>query len=149
MSGRPGRPGELTVDSDLTTTVMLAVLFVVLGLILARDIRQTLWGVDDHISIKGTMNRFGDALTLVYCLVFLFRWPNRLVKIGCALAAVDLIIRFLLTYLHFSRRLQPAILLARSAALQASLVTFLIAIAQWFRAVVRWEPQSREQREDR
>lgn len=149
MSGRPKRFGEVTVNSDLTTTAMLAVVFIVLGLILAREIRQTLWGTNNHIAIKGTLNRLADAFALIYGLVFVFRWPNRLVKIGCALAVADLSLRFSLTYFRFSPNLQSVLVVAYSVASQASLVTFLVAIAQWFRAVVRWAPLSNEEREGR
>lgn len=149
MSGRPRRFGEVTVDSDLTTTAMLAVLFIVLGLMLARDIWQPLWGANNHIAIRGTLNRLGAALALVYCLLFSFRWPNRLVKIGCALVVADLSLGFSLTYLRISPNVQSVLVVVRSVAFQASLVTFLVAIAQWFRAVVRWVPFSREEREGR
>ncbi len=146
MRGRLRRFGEVTVDSDPTTTVMSAVLFIVLGLILAHNIRQTLWGTNNHVAIKGTLNRLADAFALIYCLVFVFRWPNRLVKIGCALAAADLSLRLFLTYLRISPNLQSVLVVACSVAYQASLVTFLIAIAHWFRAVVRRAPLSSEER---
>jgi hypothetical protein len=149
MSGKPTRFGEITVDSDFTTTALLAVLFIVLSLMLMRDIQHFLWGAPNQIAISGTLNRFGAALALVYCLVFVFRWPNRLVKIGCALFAAHFGLAFALTCLRISPTPLPILAFADSIVTQISLVTFLVAIARWFRTVVRRAPPSPAEREDR
>jgi hypothetical protein len=148
MSGRPTRFGEITVDSDFTTTALLVVLFIILSLMLTRDIRHTLWGAPNQIVIGGTLNRLGAALALVYCLVFVFGWPNRLVKIGYALFAAHLSLALAFTYLRGSLTARPTLAFADSMVMQISLVTFLIAIADWFRKVARWVPPSRGGRED-
>ena len=149
MSGRPTRVGEITVDSDFTTTAVLVVLFIILSLMLMRDIRHILWSAPNPIAISGTLNRASAALALVYCLVFVFRWPNRLVKIGCALFAAHLSLALALTYLRISSTARPTLAFADSMVMQISLVTFLGAIAHWFRTVVRWAPPSLGEREDR
>jgi len=148
MSGRTTRFGEITVDSDFTTTALLVVLFVILSLMLARDIRHILWGAPHQIAISGSFNRLGSALALVYCLVFVFRWPTRLVKIGFTLLAAHLSLALALTYLRSALTARPTVAFADSMVMQTSLVTFLIAIADWFRTVARWVPPSRGGRED-
>ena len=149
MSGRSTRFGEITVDSDFTTTALLVVLFIILSLMLTRDIRHILWGAPNQIAISGTLKRLGAALALVYCLVFVFRWPNKLVKIGCALFAAHLSLALALTYLRISPTARPTLAFTDSMVMQISLVTFLVAIAHWFRTVVRWAPPSPGEREDR
>ncbi|MFZ0136276.1 MAG: hypothetical protein WAK89_04405 [Candidatus Sulfotelmatobacter sp.] len=149
MSGRSTRFGEITVDSDLTTAMLLAVLFIVLSLMLMRDIRHILWSAPNQIAIGGTLNRLGAALALVYCLVFVFKWPNRLVRIGGALLAAHFSLALALTYLRISPTALPTLAFADSIVRQISLVTFLVAIARWFRTVVRWAPPSPAEREDR
>jgi hypothetical protein len=149
MNDRPTRFGEITVDSNFTTTALLAVLFVILSLMLMRDIRHFLWSAPSQIAISGTPNRFGAALALVYCLVFVFRWPNALVKIGCALFAAHFGLALALTYLRISPTPLPTLAFADSIVRQISLVTFLVAIARWFRTVVRRAPPSPAEREDR
>jgi len=139
------RFGEIIVDSDRATTVLLAVLFIVLSLVLMLDIRQTVWGTPNHIAINGTLNRVGAALSLVYCLVLVFRWSNRLIRVGSTLLAIDLVIRFAFTYLQLTSAVRPTLVFIRSATLQISLIIFLVAIANWFRTVVRWSPPSPSQ----
>lgn len=148
MSSGPTRFGEITVDSDLTTTALLGVLFIVLSLMLMRDIRHILWSVPSQIAIRGTLNRLSAALMLAYGLVFVFRWPNRLVRIGCALFAAHLGLSLALTYFRISPNALPTIAFAASIVVQISLVAFLVAIAQWFRTVVRWAPPSPGEREE-
>jgi hypothetical protein len=148
MSSGPMRFGEITVDSDLTTTALLGVLFIVLSLMLMRDIRHILWSVPSQIAIRGTLNRLSAALMLAYGLVFVFRWPNRLVRIGCALFAAHLGLSLALTYFRISPNALPTIAFADSIVVQISLVAFLVAIAQWFRTVVRWAPPSPGEREE-
>ncbi|HWW13283.1 MAG TPA: hypothetical protein VN310_01375 [Candidatus Dormibacteraeota bacterium] len=148
MSGRPTRFGEITVDSDFTTTALLVVLFIILSLMLTRDIRHILWGTPNQIVISGTLNRLGAALTLVYCLFFVFRWPNRLVKIGCALFAAHLSLALALTYLRSSLTARPTLAFADSMVMQISLLAFLVAIADWFWTVAHWVPPSRGGHED-
>ncbi len=148
MSGRPTRFGEITVESDFTTTALLAVLFMILSVILIRDIRHIVWSAPNQITIRGTLNRFGAALALVCCVNFVFRWPNRLVKIGCALFAAHLSLALALTYLRISST-RPTVAFADSMVMQISLVTFLVAIAHWFRTVVRRASPSISERESR
>jgi hypothetical protein len=149
MNGRPTRFREITVNSDRTTTALLVVLFIILSLMLMRDIRHILWGAPNQIAISGTLNRFGAALAIVYCLVFVFRWPNTLVKIGGALFAAHLSLALTLIYLRISPTALPKLAFADAIVMQVSLVIFLVAIAHWFRTVVRWAPPSPGEREDR
>ncbi len=148
MSSRPTRFGEITVDSDFTTTALLGVLFIVLSLMLMRDIGHILWSVPNQIAIRGTLNRLSAALMLAYGLVFVFRWPNRLVRVGCALFAAHLGLALASTYLRISPTALPTLAFADSIVRQISLVAFLVAIAQWFRTVVRWAPPSPGEREE-
>jgi hypothetical protein len=148
MSSGPTRFGEITVDSDLMTAALLGVLFIILSVMLMRDIRHILWSAPNQITIRGTPNRLGAALALVCCLDFVFRWSNRLVKIGCALFAAHLILALALTYLRISPT-RPIVAFADSMVMQISLAIFLVAIAHWFRTVVRWAPPSPREREDR
>jgi hypothetical protein len=149
MSSRPTRFGEITVDSDFTTTALLGVLFIVLSLMLMRDMGHILWSVPNQIAIRGTLNRLSAALMLAYGLVFVFRWPNRLVRVGCALFAAHLGLALASTYLRISPTALPTLAFADSIVRQISLVTFLVAIARWFRTVVRWASPSPAEREDR
>jgi hypothetical protein len=149
MSGRPARFGEITVDSDLTTTVLLVALFIILSLMLIRDIRHILWNAPNQIAIRGTINRLSAAVALVYCLVLVFRWPNKLVKLGCALFAAHFSLALALTYLRISPTALPALAFADSMAMQISLVSFLVTIAHWFRTVVRCTPPRPREREER
>jgi hypothetical protein len=142
------RFGEITVDSDFTTTALLGVLFIVLSLMLLRDIRHILWSVPSQIAIRGTLNRLSAALMLAYGLVFVFRWPNRLVRVGCALFAAHLGLSLALTYFRISPNVPPTLAFADAIVVQISLVAFLVAIAQWFRTVVRWTPPSPGKREE-
>jgi hypothetical protein len=149
MSGGRTRFGEITVDSDFVTTALLVVLFIILSLMLMRDVRHILWGTQSLIAIRGPLNRLATAFAIVYCLVFVFRWPNGLVKIGCALFAAHFSLALASTYLSISATARPALAIADSIVMQISLATFLIAIAHWFRTVVRWDPPSRGERDDR
>jgi hypothetical protein len=147
MTGRHTRLGEITVDSDFATTTMLAVLFLVLILMLARDIRHILWTTHNDIAIAGTLNRISVGLALVccvYCLLFESRlWPNGLVKIGCTLLAAHWSFQLVVTYFRISPTPRSTLTFAGLVTLQASLMIFLVAIADWFRRVVRWDPASR------
>jgi hypothetical protein len=149
MSGRPALLGEITVDSDFTTSALLAVLFIILSLMLMRDIRHILWSAPNQVAIRGTLNRLSAALALVYSLIFIFRWPNGLVKIGCALFAAHLSLALALTYLRISSTMRPTLAFADSVVVQISLITFFVAIVHWFRTVVRWAPPPPGEREDR
>jgi hypothetical protein len=148
MTARPTRFCEITVDSDFTTTALVVVLFIILSLLLTRDIRHILWGVPDQIAIGGTLNLLGAVIALFYCLAFAFRWPNRLVKIGSTLFAAHYILAVALTYLGTSFTPRPTLGFADSILRQISLVCFLVAIADWLRTVTRWVPSSREEREN-
>jgi hypothetical protein len=149
VSGSSQPFGEITVDSDRSTTALAAIAFIVLGLLLANDIRQVLWGTPNQIAIAGTLNRLCAAFTVFYGIFLAFTWPSRLVKVGCGLLTAELGVRFAFTYLRISPIARHPLVIARSEALQLSLLIFLVAIAQWFRTVVRWAPPSREEREGR
>jgi hypothetical protein len=149
LSDKPTRFGEITVDSDFTTTVLLAILFIILSLRLLRDIRYFLWSAPSQIAISGTLNRLGAALAVVYCLFIVFSWPNGVVKIGCALLAAHLSPALALTYLRISPTSLPALAFADAIVMQISLVTFLVAIARWFRMVIYWALPFPGEREDR
>lgn len=143
-NARSTRFGELIVDRDRSTTVMLVVLFVFLITWLAFDIRGIFWGASRHLQINGWFNRLGVVFAL-YCLAVLFRGSSRLAKIGCVLFAAHLSLALVVTYLRVSLAARPGFALADFATVQISLVAFLGAIADWFRTVVRWSPLSPEE----
>jgi hypothetical protein len=71
------------------------------------------------------------------------------VKIGCALLAAHLSPALALTYLRISPTSLPALAFADAIVMQISLVTFLVAIARWFRMVIYWALPFPGEREDR
>ncbi len=138
---------EITVESDWFTTVGAAVLLIVSGLLLVREIDHFIW---DHLSepvhihriFWSIWNKAFEAIAAIYCFMFAFKFPNNSVKIACLLMGIDLSSFVLLSCFHTSPGLLHIAAVSGSAVRQVALAFFCVALAQWLRSVVRGGRQS-------
>ena len=145
----PRIPG-ITVESDWFTTLGAAVLFVLSGLLLVREINHFIWGhfsapVPLHRSFWSFWNIWNEvleAIAAIYCFMFAFTFPKKPVKIGCVLMGINLAGYILLSCFDISPSVRHIAAMSGSATRQLSLAIFCVALAQWLRSVVRWDGAS-------
>jgi len=138
---------EITVESDWFTTVGAAVLLIVSGLLLVREIDHFIWGhlsgpVHIPRSLWSIWNKVFEAIAAVCCLMFAFKFPNNSVRIASLLMGIDLASFVLLSCFHMSPGVLHTAAVSGSAMRQVALAIFCVALAQWLRTVVRWGRQS-------
>ena len=138
-TARSKRVWEITIDSDWTMTVGLAVLFIVCASLLAREIRHFLLGIGDPPHLNGALfTRIFTALAVVYCFRFAFRWPTKFVRVAWMIVGAVLTVDLVSGYAHPSSAIRHLVAVGASAVSQVALVIFLVAIVQWFKSVIRW-----------
>jgi hypothetical protein len=133
----------ITVESDWFTTLGAAVLFILSGLLLVREIDHFIWDhlsgpVPLHRSFWSIWNKVFEAIAAIQCFIFAFRVPKRPVKIAAALMGINLTAFVLLSWFDLSPSVRHIVAMSGSAVRQLSFAIFCVALAQWVRSVVRW-----------
>ncbi len=141
---------QITVESDWVTTLEIGALFVVCGLLLAREIHNVLYGqiVGErpiHRDFFSILTKVFTLIVAVYCFILAFRFPKTSVRIAFFLMGADLVRSAVLSVFHVPSVARHAAAIAGSATRQVALAIFLVAIAQWFRSVVHWAAPSESQ----
>src|ERR1035437_2833996 len=123
---------EITIDSNWIMTVVMGLAFVTCGTLLVWTIRNLLLDRVDHpvslYYVIGSVSYFS--------LAYLFLAKS--LKVAFLLLGTDMVVRSALYYLHASTTVQHSAWAAFSIARQIAYILILLAIAQWFRSVVRW-----------
>lgn len=137
-----GNRAEITIDSDRTTTILLALLFMLCTLLLAREVRNTIYGHLTlprplHRNVFGIFTAFSEGMASIYLFLFGFNFPRKSVKLACVLMGADLVCSVALSWLHVSPAIRHTMSVAGSGVRQVALVVFLFTIADWFRTKVR------------
>lgn len=139
----PARPKfGLTVDSDWRTTVFMAALFLICSFLLAWEIYDAMRG---HITAESPLHRnyFSvfdksyEVIAAIICFVFASGAPKRSVKIASVLMGVNFAGGALLSCFHLSQPVKHMSALGGTILRQVALVIFCVAIAEWFRSVLR------------
>jgi hypothetical protein len=142
---------EITIDSDRTTTFLLALLFIICALLLAREIRNSVHGhlilpQPVHRTFFSIFTKASEGIVAIYLFVSAFSFPKKSVKLASVLLGTSFISGLVvLSWPHFSLPTQHAVAIARSGAQQVAFAIILVKIAEWFRSVVRWVPRSNTQ----
>jgi hypothetical protein len=149
MSQQPqaGRVGNITVDSDWLTTTGLGLLFVALFLLLVKDVHSFIWGhltEPSHVQMNywSISNRVFEGIAAIYGFIFAFTFTQKLAKVACVLMGTRLAAFAVLSSLNISTSVRRVAAISGSIVSQVALVIFLVAIAQWFKSVIRRDPPS-------
>ena len=132
----------ITVESDWATTVGAAVLLIVCGLLLAREIDHFIWGhlrrpVPIYGGFWSIWNKVFEAIAAIYGFIFAFTFPNNSVKVVCLLLGIDLFSSVLLSCFHAPPAALHIAAVGGSVVRQIALAIFCVALAQWLRSVIR------------
>jgi hypothetical protein len=123
---------EITIDSNWIVTVGMGLLFVFCGGLLGWNIRNLLLDRVDHpVSLFYVIGS-------VYYFALAYSFPAKSLKVAFLLLGTNMVVRSALYYLHASTTVQHSAWIACSIARQLAYILILLAIAQWFRSVVRW-----------
>jgi len=131
-----------SVESDWMTALGAALLLVVCGLLLVREIRHFIWG---HLSMPmrpqrnlwSIWNQVFDAIAALYCLIFAFKFPRKSAKFASALMGIYLAGSLLLSWVQLYLSEQHFAAMIRSVWWQIALTMSCVAIVDWFGSVVR------------
>jgi hypothetical protein len=126
------RRGDILIDSDWITTILMALGFVVCALILAQNIRNFLFDRLDH-----PVSPFYFSIDAVYSFFLAYFFRGKYVSGAFLLLGAQYTVRLALTFFHFAAAPQHTAALVGSIAKQISFLIILVAIAQWFKTVVR------------
>jgi len=129
--------GNLVIDSNWIDTILMALGFVVCVFILGQDIRDFIFGRVDH-----AVSFFYYAVDALYSCVFAYWFRAKFVRIAFLLLGTQYTVRLALAYFHVATSLQHPVALVGSIAKQISFIIIIVAIAQWFKTVVRRDPPS-------
>jgi hypothetical protein len=138
---------KIDVKSDWITTLAMALLLVLCGLLLTREIDRSIWGhlerpSHPHIGFWSIYNRVLIGFAAILCVPYASAFQSRSVKLAFALAGIRLAVFDLLSCFNISSSVSHIAAVAGSAVSQVALAIFCVAIAQWFRTVVHWNPPS-------
>jgi hypothetical protein len=137
---------EITVDSNWIMTIGMALLFAFVAFLLGWSIRNLLFDKVDYRVLQSVRIGWLDALTYVIGAVwpFMFAYwlPGKHLKVAFLLLGTEYTVRFAIEYLHVAAGLHHSAAVAGSIARQVAFTIILVAIIQWFRSVVRWNPSS-------
>jgi hypothetical protein len=136
----------ITIESDLAMTLWMAVLFVICGLLLAQEIHHVVQGHFHgperlQIGFWTIWNRVFEVIAAIYFFMFAFRFPKKSVKIASVLLGTDLAVYALLSCFPISLTVGHIVAISGSVVRQIALIIYCMAIAQWFKSVVRRNPQ--------
>jgi hypothetical protein len=140
------RRWEITIDSDWITTIMMAVLFIICGLLLAQEIRHVAQGHFRgperlRITFWSIWNKVFEAIAAIYFFMFAFKVPKKSVKTASILMGTDLAVYALLSCFHISLALSHIVAISGSAVRQIALIIYCVEIARWLMSVFHRSPQ--------
>lgn len=141
------RASKVTVQSGWITTSAMVVLLVLCGLLLARDIDRSIWGHLErpsypHTGFWSIFNRVLMGVAAILCFLYASGFQSKSVEIAFSLAGIRLAVFDSLSFFIISSRASHVAAIVGSAISQIALVIFCVAIVQWFRTVVGWNPKS-------
>lgn len=145
------RIGEIVVDSDWGTTLEVATLFIICALLLMSEIRKFIWGhfaipKPFHPSFFAIFNEVFEIVVVVYLFMFAFKAQTIALKFAFVLIGIPFVSARMLSFIHSSPPTYHAVAISNSVMRQIALTIFCVAIAEWFRSVVRWDQPSDSQR---
>jgi hypothetical protein len=140
------RSWEITIDRDWITTIMMAVLFIICGLLLAQEIRHVAQGYFHgperlRISFWSIWNKVFEVIAAIYFFMFAFSVPKKSVKTASILMGTDLAVYALLSCFPISLALGHIVAISGSAARQIALIIYCVEIARWLVSVFHRNPQ--------
>lgn len=135
------RRWEITIDSNWIMTVGMALLFAFVVIQLTWSIRDLLFdrAVPD---LSRTMDLVTYAVGVVYSFLFAYSFPGKHVKVAFLLLGANYTAAIVLHYVRASASLEHSAAVIGSIGRQVAFAILLLAIAQWFKSVVRWVPPS-------
>lgn len=110
----------------------MALGFAVCVLLLGQDIRDFLFGRVDH-----SVSFFYHAVNAVYSFIFAYLFGAKYVRFAFLLFGTQYTVRLALAYFHAAAGLQHSAALVGSVTKQIAFIIILVAIARWFKTVVR------------
>jgi hypothetical protein len=132
MSERTQTRGGILIDSDKITTIAMALGFALCVWLLCRAVRDFLFGRLDH-----PVSFFYCAIDAAYSFFFSYSFRARYVRFAFLLLGTQYTVRLAFAYFNLAAGWQHSAALASSIVRQVSLIIVLVAIAQWFKNVVR------------
>lgn len=140
------RRWEITIDSDWITTIMMAILFIICGLLLAQEICHVAQGHFHEperlrISFWSIWNKVFEVIAAVYFFMFAFRVPRKPVKTASILMGTDLAVYALLSCFPISLALGHVVAISGSAVRQIALIIYCVEIARKLMSVFHRNPQ--------
>jgi hypothetical protein len=140
------RVGEITIDSNWIMTIGMALLFAMTAFQLGWSIRDLLFSKVDYGVSQGVRRGWHDTLTnpigAVYFFLFAYWFPAKHLKVAFLLLAANYTVLVALTYLPVAPSVQHFVAVTGSIAAQIAYTIILLAIARWYRSVVRWNKPS-------
>jgi len=137
---------EITVDSNWIMTTGMILLFGFIAFLLGWSVRDLLFDKVDYRVVPSVRHGWLDTLAYVlgavYCFVFTYSFPEKHLKVAFLLLAAQYTVRFAIEYLHVATGVHHSAAVAGSVARQVAYTIILVAIIQWFKSVVRWNPPS-------
>ena len=135
------RRWEITIDSNWIMTVGMALLFAFVVILLTWSIRDLLF---DRVvpDLSRTMDLVTYAVGVVYSFLFAYSFPGKHVKVAFLLLGANYTAAIVLHYVRASASLEHSAAVIGSIGRQVAFAILLLAIAQWFKSVVRWVPPS-------
>ena len=127
---------EITINSDWIMTIGMALLFLVCSGLFVRTFRNFCFDkIDERVSLI-------FLLGTVYYFLFAYAFHAKSLKVAFLLLGTQAVVRSALYYLRAPANAQHVAAMAGSIAKQIAIAIILIAIADWFRSVVRWSESS-------
>ena len=130
------------VVSDWGTTVGMIVILVVCGLPLIRDTEHFILGDvagPAHVQ-RSFWSKVFETLAAIYGFMFAFIFSQKSVKVAGVLVGLKMGSYALLSCFNISPNVRHVVAVSGSIAIQIALAIFCVAIVQWLKCVVRWEP---------
>jgi hypothetical protein len=130
---------EITIDSNWIVTIGMALLLLFCGWQLVWEARHLVFGnLVEQIILTRVFDKISAVIYVVCCLLFVFSFPAKSVKLAFVLLGTNQVIRIVLHYFHSSAATLHSAAVAGSIARQIAFTLLFVAIIQWFRSVVRW-----------
>ena len=133
------RPGDILINSNWIITIGMALLFAFIAFLLGWSIRGLLFDKVDyrvaHEVHAVWLDRFGIVIGAIYFFLFAYSFPPKHLKVAFLLLGAKYTTLVALTFAHAA--VPPSAGLAMEIASQIAYAIILIAIVQWFKAMVR------------
>lgn len=130
------RKPDVTVDSNWIMTVGMALLFAFCAFLLIWNIRDLLFGNIER-EVSHTIDVVTYALGALYCFLFAYSFPAKHLKAAFLLLGINYAVRLGISHLHVSASAHHSASVICSVAWQIGFLIILVAIAKWFKSVVR------------